>query len=456
MDSLALPALIGFIGGHVALVIGTILNIVKPAAIRVRDDKGGALTRYTDSGKINLVLFFAGMAFVLACNFYLPYPCPQGLTGAETCFTFSDYILNLSGFLILIPTFFLPIVSDISGYEVHSAGTMLPTTSLDRVTYLFMFCGLALGILNTFHLPEVPLLIDFIANIIAFMATSFALLGDTVEHHAEADPEPTGSFKRFTPVGLLVGSVALIGFLLSCSTLIYTNKEQDNLARNIEAANATLRTSVTPLIDKVNLTLGTSIKSSIADIDRQSDSIAGKMQHIEQGFADRVRLLLDDPKNLLAKQNHFLHETMVNGQNYLKPVIDSMPRIQRRIALQTMNVREDLIDLEEELPSKIAGEVTKSGTMQALERNTRDLPSKQDITDLNKDMLRRAELKPVLDGISNTQAETRKELNETQQAVTRMATIIDKHILLPKTKYRPGDTLYIDDDGDIILVGRSK
>jgi hypothetical protein len=121
-----------------------------------------------------------------------------------------------------------------------------------------------------------------------------------------------------------------------------------------------------------------------------------------------------------------------------------------------MNVREDLIDLEEELPGKIAGEVTKSGTMQALERNTRDLPSKQDITDMNRDMLRRNELKPVLDGISSTQAETRKELNETQQAVTRMATIIDKHILLPKTKYRPGDTLYIDDDGDIILVGRSK
>lgn len=455
MGSLQMPALIGFVAGHVAAVIGILLNIFKPAAHRTVI-KGRHTIRFTLQGKVNQVLLYGGLAFVLVCNFYLPYPCAHALSPTDQCFNFSDYILNLSGFLILVPTFYLPVVYDLSGYETGGAQTIIPTTALDRVTYLFMLSGLALGVLNTFHLPEVPLLIDFIANVIAFMATSFALLGDTVEHHGEHDPEPTGSFKRFTPVGLLVGAVAMIGFLLSCSTLIHTNQEQDNLKANIEAANETLRSSVTPLIDKVNNTLGTSIKSSIADIDKQSDSIAGKMRNIDQAFANRVKGLLEDPNNLLARQNHYLSDLMTGQGKYMRPILDSMPRMQRRLSQTALNLREDLMDLEEELPNKIAAEVGKSPQIQSLERNTRDLPSKQEVAELNNNMLKRSELKPVLDAMSAAAQESKRELSETKVVINRLSNVIDKHILLPKGKYRPGDTLYIDDDGDIVLIGRDR
>jgi hypothetical protein len=37
-----------------------------------------------------------------------------------------------------------------------------------------------------------------------------------------------------------------------------------------------------------------------------------------------------------------------------------------------------------------------------------------------------------------------------------MAVTLDRHFLLPKTRYRPGDTLLIDDNGDILLIGRDK
>ena len=446
--------LIGFIVGHFLIAAGAVLNIAKPAV--KRSPKDNKLS-WTGQGKIGLSLLALGTILIFGCNLYLPYPCSNG--AGMDCFTAGDYVLNLSGYLTLLPTFFLPLAADLSGYESHDTGSVIPSSSLDRVTYLFMFCGLALGILNTYHLPEVPLLIDFIANIIAFMATSFALLGETVEHHREDDPGPTGGFKRFTPVGLLVGAVAMVGFLLSSSTLIYTNKEQDNLARNIEAANETLRNSVTPLIDKVNTTLGTSIQNSIQDIDKQSDSIAGKMRNIEAGFATRVKGLLEDPKGLLAKQNHFLYETVQKGNNQvlsMRPLLDTLPSLQRRLARQTQLVREDLIDLEDELPGKIASEVSKAPSLVALEKNTRDLPSKKDFTDLEGDMLRRQELKPVLDALTAAQADARKDLAETRQSLNRMTTVVDKHFLLPKSRYRPGDTLLIDDNGDILLVGRSK
>lgn len=456
MSSPILSALVltGFIAGHFLIAAGAVLNIGRPAVKRQPDT---GKWQWSAQGRVALSLLVLGSLLIFVCNLFVPYPCPN--EAAIDCITVGDYVLNLSGYLTLLPTFFLPLAADLSGYEAHDTGSVIPSSSLDRVTYLFMFCGLALGILNTYHLPEVPLLIDFIANIIAFMATSFALMGDTVEHHREEDPGPTGGFKRFTPVGILVGAVALVGFLLSSSTLIYTNKEQDNLAKNIEAANETLRSSVTPLIDQVNTTLGTSIQNSIQDIDRQSDSIAGKMRNIEAGFATRVKTLIDDPQNLLAKQNHYLFQNVEKGNKQLlgmRPLLDTLPLLQRRLARQTQLVREDLMDLEEELPTKIATEVNKVPSLVALERNTRDLPSKQDLTEMQKDMLRRQELKPVLDALTAAQADARKELNETRQSLNRMTTVVDRHFLLPKSRYRPGDTLLIDDNGDILLVGRSK
>ena len=462
MDKTLADALVlaGFIVGHFLLAIGAVINIAKPAARRLE----GSITGKTGlvwsaQGKVALGLLALGSVLVLVCNALLPYPCANGALPCVECFSIGDYVLDLSGYLILIPTFFLPLVADVSGYEQQDTGSVIPSSSLDRVTYLFMFCGLALGVLNTYHLPEVPVLIDFIANIIAFMATSFALLGDTVEHNREEDAGPTGRFKRFTPVGLLVGAVALVGFLLSSSTLIYTNKEQDKLQQNIEAANEMLSTSVTPLIDKVNTTLGTSIKNSIAEIDQQSDSIAGKMAHIEQGFAVRVQGILNDPKNLIAQQNHYLNTIILKGQGQvaaLKPSIDSMPLLQRRLARQTQLVREDLVDLEEDLPGRISQEVSKSPTIQALERSTRDLPSRADVADIKGDMLKRSELKPLLDAVAASNAEARKELAATQTSLRTMAVTLDRHFLLPKTRYRPGDTLLIDDNGDILLIGRDK
>lgn len=445
MNNLETPALIGFIMGHLLIIIGTLLNISYQGVLLDAKQKSGY--RFTVNGKIALSLLIAGTFFIFFTNFYLPYPCQKGDLTNPTCFTFSDYVLNLSGYLILLPSFFLPIVSDISGYtSQHGSGSFLPSNALDRITYLFMFCGLALGILNTFHLPEVPVLIDFIANVIAFLATGFALLGETVEHHTVTDESGKGgSFKRFTPVGILVGAVAFIGFLLSSSTLIHTNKEQQDLQENIESANRMLKESVTPLIDEVNNTLTTKISRSIAEVDRSADSLAVRMQEVEKGLSKKVETIFNDPKSLIHKELWHAHQKVKQAGDHLmaiKPIIDTLPKFERNMYRQVSNqqqqlarLMEEVNDLQDDIPQKIKEGVQQSPTITAIDRR---------IQALQAEGLKRTDLKAALDPI---QAENRNNIQ-------RFAEALDKHYLIPKGRFKNGDTLLIDEYGTIQLIGR--